>query len=292
MQVIVNGAISGLEIAVLGLAFQLVYLPTKVFHISLGALYSAAPFMAWECLRQGLPPLPAIFIGIAGTVLLSSAMEAFNHGRLAGRQGSFTAHFVSSLGMYIIIVQFVAVVWGNDPKLLRDSADPVTNIADTVFITNSEWWTVGVCAAMIAVFFGWLRYTDIGLQFRGLADNPGELALRGYNVRRLRYLAFGISGAMVGTTSILIARDTGFWSHGGLSILLLAIVAAIIGGRFSFFGAVIGGLLLGLGRAEVEWYIHAKWADAATFALLVVFLLFRPDGIITRRARLEAEARA
>ena len=290
MQVIVNGAITGLEIALLGLAFQLVYLPTKVFHISLGALYSVAPFLAWEAIRQGIPPIPAIFLGIIGTVLLSAAMEGFNHGRLAGRQGSFTAHFVSSLGMYIILVQFVAVVWGNDPKLLRDAADPVTNIAKTVFITNSEWWTIGAALLIIGVFFAWLKFTDVGLQFRGLADNPSELALRGYDVRRLRYLAFGISGIMIGTVSILSARDAGFHAHGGLSILLLAIVAAIIGGRFSFFGAVIGGFVLGLVRAEVEWYIHAKWIDAASFLLLVVFLLFRPNGIVTRRARLESEA--
>ena len=289
MQVFVNGAISGLEIAVLGLAFQLVYLPTKVFHIALGALYSAAPFLAWEAMQQGVPPVPAIFLGIFGTFLLSVAMEAFNHGRIAGRQGSFAAHFVSSLGLYIIVVQFVAVLWGNEPKVLRSGIDAVTFVGPVV-VTHSEWWTIGGCGLMIVVFFIWLRFTSVGLQFRGLADNPSELALRGYNVRQLRYVAFGISGAMIGVVSILGARDAGFWSHGGLSILLLAIVAAIIGGRFSFFGAVIGGFLLGLVRSEVEWYIEAKWIDAATFALLVMFLLFRPAGIITRRARLEAEA--
>lgn len=289
MQVILNGAISGLEIAVLGLAFQLVYLPTKVFHIALGALYAAAPFLAWEALQQGVPPVLAIFLGIFGTFLLSVAMEHFNHGRIAGRQGSFAAHFVSSLGLYIIVVQFVAVVWGNDPKVLRSGIDQVSFIGSVV-VTDSEWWSIGGCVVIIAIFFVWLRFTNVGLQFRGLADNPSELSLRGYNVRRLRLIAFGISGVMVGATSILVARDSGFWSHGGLSILLLAIVAAIIGGRFSFFGAVIGGFLLGLVRAEVEWYIDARWIDAATFLLLVVFLFVRPSGIIARRARLESEA--
>ena len=289
MQVFVNGAISGLEIAVLGLAFQLVYLPTKVFHIALGALYATAPFLAWEAMTQGVPPAPAMFLGMVGTLLLSVAMEAFNHSRIAGRQGSFAAHFVSSLGLYIIVVQFVAVVWGNDPKVLRSGIDQVTFVGSVV-ITDSEWWSIGGCVLMIVAFFLWLRFTNVGLQFRGLADNPSELALRGYNIRRLRYLAFGISGLMVGVTSILVARDSGFWSHGGLGVLLLAIVAAIIGGRFSFFGAVIGGFLLGLGRSGVEWYIDARWIEAATFALLVLFLLFRPNGIITRRARLESEA--
>ena len=288
MQVLVNGAISGLEIAILGLAFQLVYLPCKVFHIALGGLYAIAPFLVWEAMQHGVPPLPAILVGVAGTAVISLLAEGLNHGRLASRQGAFAAHFISSLGIYIIIVQFVAIVWGNDPKVLRGGLDPVSQIG-SVYVSHSDWWMIGGCLAMIAGFFGWLRFTRVGLQFRGLADNPNELALRGYDIRRLRYLAFGISGLMVATASVLSARDQGFWSHGGLSVLLLAVVAAIVGGRFTFLGAVIGGFLLGLLRAEVEWYISARWIDAATFVLLASFLLFRPNGIVVRRARLEAE---
>ena len=288
MQVIVNGAITGLEIAVLGLAFQLVYLPTKVFHIALGALYAVAPFLAWEAMQQGIPPLPALLIGIVGTGLLSGAAEVVNHGRLARRQASFAAHFISSLGIYIIVVQFVAIIWGNDPKVLRTGLDTITHVGSVV-VSHTDWWMIGGCLGMVAGFFLWLQFTQVGLQFRGLADNPNELALRGYNIRRLRIVAFVLSGLMVGATSILSARDAGFWSHGGLSILLLAIVAAIIGGRFTFAGAVIGGFLLGIMRAEVEWYISARWTDAASFILLAAFLLFRPNGIVVRRARLEAE---
>ena len=147
MQVIVNGAINGLEIAILGLAFQLVYLPCKVFHIALGGLYAIAPFLAWEAMQQGVPPLPAILLGIAGTALISRLVEGLNHGRLANRQGAFAAHFISSLGIYIIIVQFVAIVWGNDPKVLRSSLDPVSQIG-SVFVSHSDWWMVGACLAM------------------------------------------------------------------------------------------------------------------------------------------------
>lgn len=288
MQVIVNGAINGLEIAVLGLAFQLVYLPTKVFNIALGALYAVAPFLAWEAMQQGVPLLPALLIGVVGTGLLSAAAEILNHGRLAHRQGAFAAHFISSLGIYIIVVQFVAIVWGNDPKVLSTGLDPVMQLG-SVYISDTDWWMIGGCLGLIAGFFLWLQFTQIGLQFRGLADNPNELALRGYNIRRLRVVAFALSGLMVGAASILSARGSGFWSHGGLSILLLAVVAAIIGGRFTFAGAVIGGFLLGIVRAEVEWYTSARWIDATTFLLLAAFLLFRPDGIVVRRARLEAE---
>ena len=87
-----------------------------------------------------------------------------------------------------------------------------------------------------------------------------------------------------------MAREIGFHPHSGLDTLLLAVVAAIIGGQGSFIGPIIGGLLLGIVRSEVVWHISAQWQDGVTFLLLALFLLLRPQGIVARRARLEAEA--
>jgi branched-chain amino acid transport system permease protein len=289
MQLVVNGAASGAVVAVLALAFQLVYLPTRVFHFAMAALFAAAPFVTWQALQEGVPRPLALALGVLATILLSLLAEAANHGPIARRQGSFSAQLIASIGFYIIVVQIVAVVWGNDPKVLRTGSDPVIAIGSVV-ITAMKAWQLAGCAAIVLAFFGWLFFTRVGLLFRGLADNPRELAIRGHNVRRLRLLAFGISGGMIGLVAILGALDTGFYSYSGLPMLLLSVVAAIIGGRHSFFGAVIGGVLLGLVRAEVEWYLSPRWLDVATFVLLVLFLLFRPQGILARQARLEAAA--
>ncbi|MFO1058736.1 MAG: branched-chain amino acid ABC transporter permease [Dongiaceae bacterium] len=289
MQLVLNGAGSGAVVAVLALAFQLVYLPTRVFHFAMAALYAAAPFIVWQALDWGVPRPAALLLGVLGTVALSLLAEAVNHGPIARRSGSFSAQLIASVGFYIILVQVIAVIWGNDPKALRGGADTVIPLGSVV-VTGMRLWQIAGCAALVLAFFAWLFLTRVGLLFRALSDNPRELAVRGHNVRRLRLVAFAISGAMIGTVAILVALDTGFYSYSGLPMLLLSVVAAIIGGRHSFLGAVIGGLLLGLVRAQVEWYLSPRWLDAATFVLLVVFLLFRPEGILARRARLEAAA--
>jgi len=69
---------------------------------------------------------------------------------------------------------------------------------------------------------------------------------------------------------------------------LLAVVAVIIGGQSSFSGPVLGALLLGIIRAQVVWYMSARWQEAATFLLLAVFLLFKPQGLLSSKTRLEA----
>jgi branched-chain amino acid transport system permease protein len=288
-QIFVNGLIDGVAVAVLGLAFQLVYLPTRVFHVALGGLYTLAPFIAWDLLQRSVPLPMSIPLAVAATAAVSVLAELSNHGVLAKRQATFSAQFISSLGLYIVLVQAVSLIWGNTPRALRSTQETVLHIAG-IALTASEAMVVGTAVAILIAFFLWLNFTRVGLQFRALADNPRELSLRGYDLRSLRIIAFGLSGAMVAAVSITSAWNVGFWSYSGISVLLLAIVAAIIGGRHSFFGPVLGGLLLESIRAQVSWYMSARWLDAATFIVLAAFLLFRPNGIIRRRARLEAEA--
>ena len=121
-----------------------------------------------------------------------------------------------------------------------------------------------------------------------LSYNPIQLSLLGHDIAKLRLLAFGLSGIFTTAAATLTALDVGFDPQGGLSAVLIAIVATIIGGKGSFAGPVICGILLGIARSQVVWYTSARWEDALTFLLLVLFLLFRPQGILGSKARIEA----
>jgi len=289
MQVAVNGIITGLSIALLALGFTVTYLPTRVFHVALGGVYTSVPFVAWTCLSLGYPwPIAALCAFFSG-VTLSVACEAFNHGRLERKGASSGVHLVSSLGLYIIIIQATTMIWGNQPKVLRVGVDSIFNLGGLV-LTRAQVLSAVVSTMLLAGFYVWLSFSNLGLQFRGLADNPVEMSLRGYSVRRLRLVSFAISGLLACASALAFAFDIGFDPNGGLTTLLLAVVAMIIGGRRSFIGPLVGGVLLGVVRAEVSWFLSASWQEAATFILLSVFLLIRPEGLIGRKGRLEAEA--
>lgn len=122
-----------------------------------------------------------------------------------------------------------------------------------------------------------------------LSDNPVQFSLMGYDISRLRLLAFGMSGLFTVMASVLTAMDIGFDPYGGLKVVLLAIVATIIGGKGSFVGPVIGGVLPGLVRSQVVWHASARWEDAVSFLILVIFLFFRPQGIMGEKGRIEAQ---
>ena len=288
MQIFLNGLISGLTIAVLALGFTVVYLPTRVFHVALGAIYTLVPFITWSLLKT-MPWWIAIALAIVCGGLTSLLCEWLNHRWLERKQAASGTHLVSSLGIYILVTQMVALVWGNETKVLRQGLDNVIKWGDVV-LTYAQLIAAGVALLLMGGFYLWLKFSDVGLQFRALADNPKELALRGYNIYRLRTIAFGISGVLGAIASLLVSYDIGFDPNGGLAAVLLAVVAVIIGGRQSFFGAVLGGILLGVVRSEVVWFLSARWQEAVTFALLAVFLYIRPNGLLGTQTRLEAES--
>jgi len=287
VQTLINGLISGSSIALLALAFQIVYLPTRVFFIALGGLYSIVPYIAIAVKDTGGMSF-AVIVAIAGGAMLSVFCEWANHGRLARCNASDGVQLISSLGIYIVIVQVIAMVWDNNTKTLRMGRDSVTTFGDNIVVTGAQWVTLLSAIVFIGGFALFLRYSKLGLRLRALADNPIQFTLFGYNINSHRLLAFALGGLFAAISALVTAYDNGFDPYAGLHAVLLAVVAVIIGGQGSFCGAVLGALLLGLIRAEVTWYSSARWQDMTTFALLALFLLLRPQGLLGKKTRLES----
>jgi branched-chain amino acid transport system permease protein len=287
MQVILNGIISGSLIALFAVAFQTVYLPSRVFFIGLAGIYTLAPFIAQSALSHGLSWPVAAVGAVVSCICVSLLFEWLNHAPLARKGGSGGAHMISSLGLYMIIVQSVAMIWGHETRSLRTTLD-AGHIVFGVSIFQSQWVSLAVSICLLSLFAGFLMHSGIGLRLRALADNPTQFALTGHNIDRHRGFAFALAGGFAAAASLATAYDIGFDPYVGLHALLLAVVAVMIGGRGTFFGPVLGALILGILRTQVVWHWPGQWQEAATFGLLGVFLLLRPQGVVGKKARLEA----
>lgn len=288
-QILANGLISGLSAAVLALAFCVVYLPTNVFHVALGAVYAATPFVAWQGLRWGWPAPVALAVAMAFAAALSVVCELVNHWPLAKKRDVAGAHMIASLGVYMVVVEALALIWGSDTQMLPLGEGAGVQV-QAVLLSRSQLISGGAAIAALGVFYVVLWATNAGLRLRALADNRTEFGLRGYSIRATRLLAFAGSGLLVAVVALTTASDVGFDPGVGLPALLVAVAATVIGGRTSFLGPALGGLLVGLARAQLTWHFSGRWQDAFTFAILVLFLFLRPNGLIGRSERLEAVA--
>ena len=279
MQPLINGLVSGTVIAVLATAFQVVYLPTRILFLGLAGIYTLAPYVLLEFLRHETGIAIGLSLTITTCAVIGVCLDTFCHSALVVRKASEGAHMIASLGLYMIIAQCVAILWGHETRSLRTGLDSTYRLGQ---VSISEAQVVeGACAIfLLGVFAVFLQRSDIGLRMRALASNPAQFALLGNNMDRYRLLAFAISGALAACGALLTAYDISFDPSQGFPALLMAIVATMMGGSGSFTGPVFGAILLGVIRAEVVWFGSAKWQDAATFGLLAVVLLVRPDGLI------------
>lgn len=287
MQSILNGLISGLGIALLAAGFQLAYLPARVFFVALAGLYTLAPYVYLASQTVFQIWFVSVLLSLGATIGLSLLLEWANHAALARRSSSTAAHLISSLGAYIVLVQVVVMIWGNGTQTLRVELQSTFQFGGVV-LTQPQLTMAVVAGALLSGFLLMLFATDIGVRLRALADNTAQFALFGYDVDAHRLIAFGLAGVFAGAASLLSAFDNGFDPFGGLHALILALVAAIIGGRSSFVGPILGGVLLGLIRAEVVWHLSARWQEAVTFILLAAIFLLRPQGLFQQKTRIEA----
>jgi branched-chain amino acid transport system permease protein len=289
VQTFLNGIVQGLLFAVLGIAFSLVYATTRVFHLALGATFALAPYLLQACLRAGLPWWVGVSAALVAAVVLGWAAEDLIHWPLESQRAPGEIHLIASLGLFLIVIQTIVLAWGSDAQVVAAGID-IVNAFGPVRLTTGQLIGLAGSLFLLTATFAWLRWSDLGLQFRAMASNATLLATLGRNVRGLRRGAFALSGALAAAIAILSARDVGFDANVGMRSVLVGIAATIVGGRGSFFGAALAGLLFGILRAQVVWHSSARWEDAATFLVLALFLLLFPAGLVSiRRGRTRVE---
>lgn len=286
MQIFINGLLQGILFGGMGVAFSLVYRTTKVFHLALGGIGALAPYVVLASTSIGIAAWVAPIIAILVVICLGVFIEETIHWPLSVKRAPSEVHLIASLGAYLVIIQSIALIWGNETQILRSGIDLTWTLFD-VTLAQAQLMGPIFTLAVLGMLFFWLNMAERGLELRALADNPILIALLGRNVRNLRRWVFGLSAAIAAAAAIAQAWDVGFDPHGGLKAVLLGMVAMIIGGAGSFIGPFVGGVLLGVLRSEVVWYGSARWEEAVTFTLLGLFLFFKPQGLFARKLRLE-----
>ncbi len=140
---------------------------------------------------------------------------------------------------------------------------------------------VALAVALMYALDRLIRKTKIGRAMRATAQDPEAAALMAVNIDRTISFTFIVGGALAGAGSVVYALYTsGVQFRSGFELGLIAFTAAVLGGIGNIYGAVLGGLLIGLVQTFTIQQFGAQWADAGAFAILVLVFLFRPSGLL------------
>lgn len=287
LQLLANGIAAGCTYALVALGFGLIYNTTRIFHLAHGAIYTATSYLFYLFFRVlGINPYLSFSSSLALCMLMGALMEVVIYHPLYRRGASPGVVLISSLGVYIFVVNLIAMLFGNETKILSPGVSKTYHIG-SVILTRAQLLELLAFALVFPLYLLLLKGTRTGKAIRALADNPLLITVLGIDVRRMRILVFALGSLMAGIGANLVALDVGMDPHVGLSAFLIAAVATIIGGVGSFPGPALGALVLGALQNIMVWKISARWTETMVFAVLILFLLFRPEGILGVRRRLE-----
>jgi len=194
------------------------------------------------------------------------------------------SQFLLLVALGLIIVNTLLIIFGPDARSVQTSY-ALDSFEWGALIVDASKLYAGAAAILFAIaLFAFFRFTLVGKAIRACADNYTGALVVGLNVKRLYALTFGIGTACVGAAGVIMTLIVDVTPMIGPTYTLLAFVIVITGGLGSMAGALVGGILIGLTEALAGLLFTPSAKSMFAFAILVVVLLFRPQGILGNRA--------
>jgi branched-chain amino acid transport system permease protein len=292
-QILINSIISALLLSLVALGFNLIFNATKVFHLAHGAMYVTAAYATFgftRLLERALPPQASAGVAIILALLLISVLivviEYLVYRPLYRRNVNPTISMISSLGVYLLVVNLIAFFFGNESISLNNSYSIV--VANDYFkLTNVELLHL-ICGIVLVSAVLLLARTRFYTHVRAITDSYSVAEKFGVNVQRTRFVALVAGTLLVGVVGILRGYEIAIDPHVGLTLTLAAAVAVIVGGVTSLAGTIAACFVIALIENFSVKVLSAQWKDMLTYTLLIAVLIFYQQGLISVRQRVEA----
>lgn len=282
-QIIVSGVAQGSLYALAALGIVVIYNAGQVVNFAHGAMAALAAYVTWTLLSHANLPYPlAAALAVVVAFGVGYAVEALLLRRVVDA-GPLT-QIVVTLGLLMFITGGVGLVFGYDPRSLPELVNLPSLQAGPVLLLASDAFQLLVLAVLLAALLTLFRRTGIGLAMRALAQDLFASRLVGIPTARILSFAWGIGIALAGVAGILAVPQTTLTPAMMDTLVIYGFVAAMLGGFGTVWGAVVGGLLLGVVDNVIKTYLAPELSLTAVFILLLVVLYVRPNGLFGREA--------
>lgn len=279
-QLIANGIIAGAITALVTAGFALIYATNKFVHLAHGVLVIAGGYLFYSFTSVfGMSVAVAAFCTVVGTALLGLICFYGVYYPLRRRNASRTILLIASIGLMILIENILFMIFGPGVTsvdfIMAQSGQDIWGAS----VTTLQMVMVGISLVLVAGLGVFIKFSHAGTVLRAVADNPELAEITGIHSLRAQALSFGIGSALGGVAGILIILEQNVSPTMGTNLVIRAFTSAVIGGLGSLPGAIMGSYLLGLIENIGIWFLPSSYKDAIAFVLLLIFLLFRPQGL-------------
>ncbi|MBI4154478.1 branched-chain amino acid ABC transporter permease [Candidatus Woesearchaeota archaeon] len=285
-QLLVNGIIAGAIYALMAASFSLIFNIVKFMDLSPGAIFVVSAFSAYFFnivlkLNFFIAFILALIIAAVTMILINFLV----YKPLRKRKASTFILLLASFGIFLFITGIILLLFGAEVKTF---GLPITKGYEIfgAIITKIQIILI-VTSLVLFLLLTLFMKTRLGKAMRAVADNKQIASTLGINVERIITKTFIISALLTGFAGILVALEQNLEHSMGFVVILKGLTASVIGGIGNVPAALIGGFLIGIIENLGIWFLPSGYKDAIAFVILVIFLLFRPNGLFGVKTREE-----
>lgn len=281
IQQLINGLSVGSQYALWTVGYGLVYQVLGLMHFAHGDTLIFAGFAFVTLVIAGVPLWIAGIIAALVAAVIAILIERAIYRPLMSRNQIFMA-FIAAMAAGYILRNIARLIWGVTPITIGEGLFPSeTFLLGGFRVTSNAILNIAIAIVVVVAFQIFLTRSRHGQAITAVSQDRKTAELMGINVNRIVVLVYGLS-AVIGMIGLIlyitnfrtITIDLGF------AITMKAFIAAIIGGIGSIRGALLGGLTLGVLEAMVGAFISTTLLDAIVITVLILFLIFRPNGFV------------
>ncbi len=282
MQYCLSGITVGSIYAIVAIGFNIIYNTTGIINFAQGEFLIIGAMTAIS-FHQFVPLPAAILLAIGVTTLVGGLIDLLLLRRI--RDASVLRLVVITIGVSIVLREAMLHIWDEKVCALPyfTGTEVTTLTLGGAYISPQILWVLGVCAVIVVGLTLFFRFTLTGRAMRACADDPMAARLCGINSRRMVTLSFMLSAGIGALAGCVISPVTQTQYDMGAPLAIKGFTVAILGGLGNSMAAVAAGLLLGLLEAFTVSQFQVAYKEAVSIVVLLLILVFRPNGLFTRR---------
>lgn len=282
MAELLTGLATGTTYALVGLGVALIFQVTGVINFAQGDFVMVGSLLFAVLREAGFATPVAVVVSVA----VATAVGALSYVLVIApaQRAGYDRQMILTIGISIVLEGAALLIFGADPHFA-----PAFGPVDTVrlfgiSLPSQYLWCAGVTVLVVLLLWLFLTRTATGVAMRATAMEPVAARLMGISPQRMGLLVFSLSAALAAVAGVVLTPLQPPDATIGIALGLKGFTAAVIGGLASPVGAGLGGLVIGLVESYATGYLSSAYKETITFGILLVVLLIRPAGLLSRRA--------
>ncbi|HEY1363905.1 MAG TPA: branched-chain amino acid ABC transporter permease [Xanthobacteraceae bacterium] len=280
-QQLANGVMLGSTYALVAIGYALVFGVLRILHLAHGEVFMVGAFVGVEIvLGMNVGPFVALIGGLVGSAVLGVCLELVAFRPIRRRSGGFLAPIVSSIGAGLVLQEVMTRIFGAEQIGFPPQLTTAVYRLGPVAVSGAQLFILAVALGTMLLLHLFVTRTRHGMAMRAAAESIEIASILGIDVDRVIMLTFAVASALAGIAGVLIGLAYNAISpYMGVDMTTKGLAIMLIGGLGSVYGAMAGGLLLGVVEIVSVAYLASSYRDAFAFSLMILVLLLRPRGL-------------